>query len=84
MKSLPITHRFIDVFKCNVNRLRDIKQLHREIGNDLLLPNDQLFLALDLMVTDFELLNCELEAQVRRRNRTERDRETVRSLPFAG
>jgi hypothetical protein len=64
MMSLPITRRSIEIFKCNINRLRDLKQIHKDIGYDLLLPNDQLYLALDLLVTDFELLNCELDAEV--------------------
>ena len=67
MRSLPITRRSIDILKCNINRLRDLKAIHQEIGFDLLLPNDQLFLALDLLVTDFELLNCELNAEVDQR-----------------
>lgn len=67
MRSLPITRRSIDIFKCNINRLRDLKEIHQEIGYDLLLPNDQLYLALDLLVTDFELLNCELDAEVNHR-----------------
>jgi hypothetical protein len=66
MISLPVTRRLVDVFKCNINQLRDLKQIHQDIGYDLLLPNDQLYLALDLLVTDFELLNCELDAQVRK------------------
>ena len=52
------------MFKCNINRLRDLKRLHQNIDNDLLLPDDQLYLALDLLLTDFELLNCELDAEV--------------------
>lgn len=64
MRSLPITRRSIEILKCNISRLRDLKEIHQEIGHDLLLPNDQLYLALDLLVTDFELLNCELDAQV--------------------
>jgi hypothetical protein len=64
MMSLPVIHRSIDIFKCNINRLRDLKEIHQNIGYDLLLPNDQLYLALDLLVTDFELLNCELDAEV--------------------
>ena len=64
MINLPVIHRSINIFKCNINRLRDLKQIHQEIGYDLLLPNDQLYIALDLLVTDFELLNCELDAQV--------------------
>lgn len=67
MRSLPITRRSIDILKCNINRLRDLKEIHQEIGYDLLLPNDQLYLALDLLVTDYELLNCELDAQVHQR-----------------
>ncbi|CAF0891201.1 unnamed protein product [Adineta steineri] len=65
MMSLPVTRRSIDIFKCNINRLRDLKQIHQDIGYDLLLPNEQLYLALDLLVTDFELLNCELDAEVK-------------------
>ena len=68
MMCLPVTRRLIDVFKCNINRLRDLKQIHQDIGYDLLLPNDQLYLALDLLIIDFELLNCELDAEVRKRN----------------
>jgi len=64
MMNLPITRRSIEIFKCNINRLRDVKQIHQDIGYDLLLPNDQLYLALDLLVTDFELLNCELDSEV--------------------
>lgn len=64
MMNLPIIRRSLDVFKCNINRLRDLKQIHQDIGHDLLLPNDQLYLALDLLITDFELLNCELDSQV--------------------
>ena len=64
MMSLPITRRSIEILKCNINRLRDLKEIHQEIGYDLLLPNDQLYLALDLLVTDFEILNCELDAEV--------------------
>ncbi|CAF1245024.1 unnamed protein product [Adineta ricciae] len=65
MMSLPIIRRSIGVFKCNINRLRDLKRLHQDIDHDLLLPNDQLYLALDLLLTDFELLNCELDAEVK-------------------
>ena len=68
MMSLPVIRRSIDIFKCNINRLRDLKQIHHDIGYDLLLPNDQLYLALDLLITDFELLNCELDAEVRKEN----------------
>ncbi|CAF1357185.1 unnamed protein product [Rotaria magnacalcarata] len=65
MTNLPVVRRSIDIFKCNINRLRDLKQIHQDIGYDLLLPDDQLYLALDLLVTDFELLNCELENQIK-------------------
>ncbi|CAF0907266.1 unnamed protein product [Rotaria sordida] len=65
MMNLPIVHRSIDIFKCNINRLRDLKQIHQDIGNGLLLPNDQLYFALDLLVTDFELLSCELDAEIK-------------------
>ena len=64
MMNLPIIRRSLEIFKCNINRLRDLKQIHQEIGYDLLLPHDQLYIALDLLVTDFELLNCELDAEV--------------------
>jgi len=67
--NLPVTHRSIDIFKCNINRLRDLKEIHKDIGYDLLLPNDQLYIALDLLVTDFELLNCELDAEVNQINK---------------
>jgi hypothetical protein len=69
MMSLPVTRRSIEILKCNINRLRDLKEIHQDIGYDLLLPNDQLYLALDLLVTDFELLNCELDAEVKRTKR---------------
>jgi len=69
MMNLPVIRRSIDVFKCNINRLRDLKEIHQDIGYDLLLPNDQLYLALDLLVTDFELLNCELDSEVEQRNK---------------
>ncbi|CAF2440221.1 unnamed protein product [Rotaria sp. Silwood2] len=65
MMNLPVIHRSIDIFKCNINRLRDLKQIHQDIGYDLLLPNDQLYLALDLLVTDFELLSCELDGEIK-------------------
>ncbi|CAM4925923.1 unnamed protein product [Rotaria socialis] len=65
MINLPVARRSIDIFKCNINRLRDLKQIHQDIGYDLLLPDDQLYLALDLLVTDFDLLNCELENQIK-------------------
>jgi len=68
MMSLPVIRRSIDIFKCNINRLRDLKEIHQNIGYDLLLPNDQLYLALDLLLTDFELLNCELDAEVEQIN----------------
>jgi hypothetical protein len=72
MMSLPVTRRSIEILKCNINRLRDLKEIHQDIGYDLLLPNDQLYLALDLLVTDFELLNCELDAEVEQRKKNER------------
>ena len=65
MSSLPATRRSIEIFKCNIHRLRDLKEIHQGLGYDLLLPDEQLYLALDLLVTDFELLNCELDAEVR-------------------
>ncbi|UJR27078.1 hypothetical protein I4U23_008380 [Adineta vaga] len=63
--NLPIIRRSMNVFKCNINRLRDLKEIHQNIGYDLLLPNDQLYLALDLLVIDFDLLNCELDDEIK-------------------
>lgn len=40
-------------------------------GHDLLLPSDQLFLGLDLLVTNFQLLLCELDHQVNHRLETD-------------
>ena len=64
MISSPATSRAIETLKCNIDRLRDLKEIHRDVGYDLLVPDEQLYLALDLLVTDFALLHCELEAEV--------------------
>ncbi|UJR28293.1 hypothetical protein I4U23_009541 [Adineta vaga] len=65
MFNIPDTHRSLNIFKCNIERLRDLKKIHQDLGHDLLLPNDQLFLSLDLLVTNFQLILCELDNQVR-------------------
>lgn len=83
MRSLPITRRSIEILKCNISRLRDLKEIHQEIGHDLLLPNDQLYLALDLLVTDFDLLNCELDAQVEDNRTTKRILIDIFQVKFA-
>ncbi|CAF1216588.1 unnamed protein product [Adineta ricciae] len=65
MFNIPDTHRSLNIFKCNIERLRDLKKIHQDLGHNLLLPNDQLFLSLDLLVTNFQLILCELDNQVR-------------------
>lgn len=87
MISLPATRRSIEIFKCNIHRLRDLKDIHRDLGHDLPLPDEQLYLALDLLVTDFELLNCELNAEVRDAHGEEENNSScrffVRQVKFA-
>ncbi|CAF0806698.1 unnamed protein product [Adineta steineri] len=68
MFNIPDTYRLLNILKCNIERLRDLKQIHQDLGHDLLLPNDQLFLSLDLLVTNFQLILCELDNQVRFRD----------------
>ena len=68
MMSSPATSRAIETLKCNIDRLRDLKEIHHDVGYDLLVPDEQLYLALDLLVTDLSLLHCELEAEVRNRS----------------
>jgi hypothetical protein len=77
MISLPATRRSIEIFKCNIHRLRDLKDIHQDLGHDLPLPDEQLYLALDLLVTDFELLNCELDAEVRDSHGGEEEEERI-------
>ena len=81
MTSSPVTSRTIDTLKCNIDRLRDWKDIHRDVGCDLLVPDEQLYLTLDLLVTDFTLLHCELEAEVQ--NLSESIAATVRRLFFS-
>ncbi|CAF0755424.1 unnamed protein product [Adineta steineri] len=68
MFNIPDTYRLLNILKCNIERLRNLKQIHQDLGHDLLLPNDQLFLSLDLLVTNFQLILCELDNQVRFRD----------------